>query len=335
MSASGGRIVDTAGDGAFVVFPSATSAVEGVVGFQRAMARANDTRGRHHQLQVRMGLHWGPVLTDGVAVSGDAVNLCSRLTASAMAGEVRLTRATFHELEREHRLNCRSLGEVNLPGYTAPVELLAIEWRDQTLFPRSLRIEETGETINLPRQDIVTLGRWEEIDLDCGMWRIPAHRMKRTKAGKANGPDHLVPLAATHRERPFVSVDRAHEGADPMRLSNRRHVRGRERAQRALEVRRRVAFGASCSDGVPVKLANYLSFTMSCLDGAAGLDPSHDLEDFGSFQRTDWRGPDPREYVALKSTDGPRELGFADLELVDRIDPLPRESLERAGFGAV
>ena len=36
---------------------------------------------------------------------------------------------------------------------------------------------------------------WDEIDLENGMWRIPGHRMKRTKAGKLNGPDHLVPLA--------------------------------------------------------------------------------------------------------------------------------------------
>lgn len=36
---------------------------------------------------------------------------------------------------------------------------------------------------------------WDEIDLENGMWRIPGQRMKRTKAGKANGPDHLVPLA--------------------------------------------------------------------------------------------------------------------------------------------
>ena len=36
---------------------------------------------------------------------------------------------------------------------------------------------------------------WSEIDLDNAIWRIPASRMKRTKAGKANGPDHLVPLS--------------------------------------------------------------------------------------------------------------------------------------------
>lgn len=37
--------------------------------------------------------------------------------------------------------------------------------------------------------------RWEEFDLDAGTWLVPAGRMKRGKDGKANGPDHLVPLS--------------------------------------------------------------------------------------------------------------------------------------------
>ncbi|SOZ01754.1 tyrosine-type recombinase/integrase [Cupriavidus taiwanensis] len=36
---------------------------------------------------------------------------------------------------------------------------------------------------------------WTEFDLDAATWTIPAGRMKRTKAGKENGPDHLVPLS--------------------------------------------------------------------------------------------------------------------------------------------
>ena len=45
------------------------------------------------------------------------------------------------------------------------------------------------------RSSELRFATWDEIDLENGMWRIPGHRMKRTKAGKANGPDHLVPLA--------------------------------------------------------------------------------------------------------------------------------------------
>jgi integrase len=37
---------------------------------------------------------------------------------------------------------------------------------------------------------------WAEIDLEAGMWEVPAHRMKREKVGKQEGPPHLVPLAS-------------------------------------------------------------------------------------------------------------------------------------------
>lgn len=36
---------------------------------------------------------------------------------------------------------------------------------------------------------------WAEFDLDSATWTIPARRMKRTKAGKADGPAHIVPLS--------------------------------------------------------------------------------------------------------------------------------------------
>lgn len=37
--------------------------------------------------------------------------------------------------------------------------------------------------------------RWADLDLDAGVWTIPAKDMKRTKQAKASGPDHVVPLA--------------------------------------------------------------------------------------------------------------------------------------------
>ena len=36
---------------------------------------------------------------------------------------------------------------------------------------------------------------WTEVDLEAGMWAIPAAKMKRSVAGKVNGRPHLVPLA--------------------------------------------------------------------------------------------------------------------------------------------
>jgi len=162
LPARGGRVVDTSGDGAFVTFPTANSATDALIEFQQLISRENTSRARDRQLLVRMGIHWGPVLTDGVVVSGDAVNLCSRVAASAGSGEVRITREVFHELAATHRLNCRPLGSFEFKGVSRQVEVFMLDWRDHTQFPTFFRIEETGEEITLPQQDLISFGRLNE-----------------------------------------------------------------------------------------------------------------------------------------------------------------------------
>jgi hypothetical protein len=159
LPAQQGRIVDTAGDGAFLVFPTADEATRALMEFQKVISYENARRARDHQLQVRIGVHLGPVLTDGVIVSGDSVNLCSRVAASANIGEIRLTREVFQELARAHRLNCRPVGLVDLKGVSRQVELLALDWWDHAIFPTQVRIEETNEVLSLPQQDIISFGR--------------------------------------------------------------------------------------------------------------------------------------------------------------------------------
>ena len=44
------------------------------------------------------------------------------------------------------------------------------------------------------RPGVLRGATWSEIDFDNALWTIPAARMKRTKDGKENGDDHLVPL---------------------------------------------------------------------------------------------------------------------------------------------
>lgn len=162
LPARQGRIVDTAGDGAFLAFPTANAATDALIEFQQLISRENATRARDHQLQVRIGVHWGPALTDGVVVSGDSVNLCARVAASASIGEIRLTREVFQDLAPPHRLNCRPLGPIELKGVSRQIELLALDWRDHSMFPTLLRIEETHEEVTLPQQDIISFGRLSE-----------------------------------------------------------------------------------------------------------------------------------------------------------------------------
>jgi class 3 adenylate cyclase len=157
-----GRVIDTAGDGAFLVFPTPTDAALALMTLQQEIARQNATQPREHQLEVRLGIHWGPVLTDGTVVSGDSVNLCSRVTTSASGGEIRISKATFSELSKELRLRCVGLPPATLKGVARPVEMMTLEWLDRNRFPTRFRIKESGEELPLPPQDTITFGRLRE-----------------------------------------------------------------------------------------------------------------------------------------------------------------------------
>ncbi len=157
-----GRIIDTAGDGAFLAFPQSNAAIAAMMAFEMAISRENLSRAREHQMQVRIGVHHGPVLSDGDVVSGDSVNLCARVASVAGPGEIRLTRDLFQELAPIHRIKCRPLERVDLKGLARQVELMAFEWRDQSVFPTRVRFEETREELDLPPQDIVSFGRLRE-----------------------------------------------------------------------------------------------------------------------------------------------------------------------------
>ena len=159
-----GRIVDTAGDGAFTCFPTSDAARQAMVDLQLGIMRENTMYTREQQLAVRCGIHFGQVLTDGVLVSGDAVNLCARVASSASAGEIRVTRAAFQELLPSFRMRCRDLKTLDLKGIGRPVEVLTLEWRDTANFPTAVYLSEMRELRPLPDQDLISFGRLRDIN---------------------------------------------------------------------------------------------------------------------------------------------------------------------------
>lgn len=164
LPASDGRVVDTAGDGAFCVFPRLLPAVVALTDLMALVASDNARRGAEHHLALRVGLHLGAVLTDGALVTGDAVHLAARVAGTAEAGGIHLTLGTLAQLPAALRVRCRPLEPVRLKGFADPVALAALEWRDPRLFPTRLRFEETGLETDLPGRDLVRFGRLAEHD---------------------------------------------------------------------------------------------------------------------------------------------------------------------------
>jgi hypothetical protein len=75
-----------------------------------------------------------------------------------------VTAAAFQELSAPLRARCRAMPAADLKGIARPIDTLSLEWRDARLFPKLVRVEETGEVCVLPNQDLIGFGRLQEKD---------------------------------------------------------------------------------------------------------------------------------------------------------------------------
>ena len=120
---SGGEEIDHAGDGFFVAFKDAASAIDCAVTIQRTMAEHR--RGQGFAPQVRIGLHTSSAARSGTGYRGKGVHEAARITALAEGAQILASRATIAGIPcatSEPRT-------VRLKGFSEPVQIVAIEWR--------------------------------------------------------------------------------------------------------------------------------------------------------------------------------------------------------------
>jgi class 3 adenylate cyclase len=154
-----GRVVDTAGDGAFCVFATAELAALALVSLQEKLIEDNLEHAPDERLAVRSGMHWGDALLDDVSVSGDAVNTSARVASAAEGGEIRLTESAFQELSPRLRVSCQPAKAVNGKGMAEPVRTYLLRWYDPKWVPTAIHIEEIDERFDLPSEQCFSMGR--------------------------------------------------------------------------------------------------------------------------------------------------------------------------------
>lgn len=113
VTAQGGRVVKTLGDGVLFVTDSVNSAAE--VALDTAAAHEAD----ESLPEVRAGIALGPVLSRLGDVFGEAVNLASRLTDEARPSSVLLDRAAAQALENDASYRLLRLKHRSVSGYRA------------------------------------------------------------------------------------------------------------------------------------------------------------------------------------------------------------------------
>ena len=159
--AFGGTIVQRLGDGSMSMFPSALAAVQAAVEIQRELA-VDD-------VPVRIGIHVGEVTLDRERLTGEAVNIASRIESFAVPGGVMLSDTAYDHLRNRTDVAVVSLGRFRLKNVGRPLELFAVS-ADGIVVPDPRALEGKGERFaslpsNLPEPVGPLLGRATELDL--------------------------------------------------------------------------------------------------------------------------------------------------------------------------
>ena len=122
----GGREVKTIGDGFLVEFTSALEAARCACEIQKSTNEFNLSRPEEAKVHLRIGLHIGDVTESAGDISGDAVNLASRIEALAEADGICMTRQVYDQIQNKFELPLVSLGPKLLKNVAAPVEVFKI-----------------------------------------------------------------------------------------------------------------------------------------------------------------------------------------------------------------
>jgi adenylate cyclase len=118
-----GREVKTIGDAFMVEFASALDAVRCAYDIQRTVRELNTAVPEERRIVLRVGVHLGDVVTSEGDISGDAVNIASRIEPLAENGGVCVTRQVYDQVNNKFEIRLESIGLKQLKNVIAPVEV--------------------------------------------------------------------------------------------------------------------------------------------------------------------------------------------------------------------
>jgi class 3 adenylate cyclase len=201
-----GTVVKNIGDELMCTFSIAHDAAEAAVAMQRSVKRAVTLAELGvKSLAIRVGFHTGPVITRGVDVFGESVNVAARVVANSKPGQVLITRQALRKLPKD--ANVRPIGSIQMKGKKAPIELFEVVWERAELTVVKTVAETEGRKIRL-------IAKFGESAIEVGYGR-PVLHMGRGDDNEFVIPDPLASRMHARiefRRDRFVLVDQSLNG---------------------------------------------------------------------------------------------------------------------------
>ena len=105
-----GRLFNTGGDSFLAEFPSAVSAVDCAVEFQKRIRKRNLSEETSVKLEFRIGINSGDVVKEKNNLLGDGVNIAARLEALAQTGGISISKVIYDFIKGKTSYEFHDLG---------------------------------------------------------------------------------------------------------------------------------------------------------------------------------------------------------------------------------
>jgi len=114
-----GESIEARGDESLSVFPSALDAVNCALAIQDQLQKDAD-------LKLHLGIHLGDIVVQGGEVSGDGVNIASRICSLSEGGGLCVSGEVYHSVRNQPNIEAAPLGEHELKNVGRPVAVYAL-----------------------------------------------------------------------------------------------------------------------------------------------------------------------------------------------------------------
>ncbi len=194
VSAHGGRVQEVTGDEILFRFSGADPAAACACAIQSACGHDTESL----PLQVRIGLHAGPVIIEGERLFGDTVNTAARVVGIAQAGQIICSSSLRQRLSADSRARTRRFDEVRVKGKRQPLLVYDLTWRSGGL----TEIQQLSPPITGARPGLILEHARLELTL--------APDDTPFLIGRDIGCDLVVALESVSRRHASIAFDRGH-----------------------------------------------------------------------------------------------------------------------------
>lgn len=158
-----GKVVDTAGDGFFCVFDSATEAVSSAIEIMKCINRMQWPD--NATVKIRTGIHTGEAKITENGYVGYDIHIASRIMSSGHGGQILLSDTAFNIVKNNliSEADSKFLGEYNLKDLNYPQKIYQINYAGSEIDYPELNTA-TAAISNLPSDIVKLIGREKDID---------------------------------------------------------------------------------------------------------------------------------------------------------------------------